>query len=101
VALSLLAAFFVAPYARPYDFPVLLIPLLVLVGDRLPELPAAALLMAVVLLPYVQFLLLLKYRRLYTTTDFILESTYFWIPLVLAAVWFATRRRGRVKDQTP
>jgi hypothetical protein len=101
VALGLLAAFFVAPYARPYDFPVLLIPLLVLLGDRLPELPAAALVMAVVLVPYFQFSLLLKYRKLYTTTDFILESTYFWIPLVLAAVWFATRGRARMKEQTP
>jgi hypothetical protein len=94
VALGLLAAFFVAPYARPYDFPVLLIPLLILLGDRLTERPAAALLMAVVLLPYIQFVVLLKYRRLYTTTDFILESTFFWIPLLLAVAWFATRGRA-------
>jgi hypothetical protein len=99
IALGLLAAFFVAPYARPYDFPVLLVPLLVLIGDRLRELPAAALLMAVVLLPYLQFLLLMKYRHLYTTTDFVLESSYFWIPLLLAAAWCATR--GRAASSVP
>jgi hypothetical protein len=101
IALGLLAAFFVAPYARPYDFPVLLVPLLVLLGDRLPERPAAALLVAVILLPYLQFFLLTKYRHLYTTTDFILESTYFWIPLLLAAAWFATGARAAAPVPMP
>jgi len=34
MALSVLAAFFVAPYARHYDFPVLAVPVLVLLGRR-------------------------------------------------------------------
>src|SRR5262249_31370389 len=57
VGLSVLAAFFVAPYARHYDFPVLLIPLVLLVRDRLNVLVGVALLGAVVLLPYVQLFL--------------------------------------------
>jgi hypothetical protein len=94
VVLGLLAAFFVAPYARPYDFPVLLIPLLVLLSDRLSDRAGAALLVAVALLPYLQFILLMKYRNLYTTTDFILESSFFWIPLLLLAAWFTTGARA-------
>src|SRR5262249_26321377 len=43
LALALLAVFFVAPYGRHYDFPVLLIPFLVLVGTRLPDWAGAAL----------------------------------------------------------
>src|SRR5205823_1117697 len=54
---GILAAFFVAPYARHYDFPVLLVPALLL-GNRLPQLASAGLLMALVVLPYVQFSLL-------------------------------------------
>ena len=37
IALGLLAAFFVAPYGRDYYFPVLCVPALVLIGDRLSE----------------------------------------------------------------
>jgi hypothetical protein len=101
VALGLLSAFFVAPYARPYDFPVLLIPLLVLLGDRLSERSGAALVVAVTLLPYVQFILLEKYRGLYTATDLVLESTFFWIPLVLSSAWFATGARGAAPMPVP
>lgn len=101
IALGLLAAFFIAPYARHYDFPVLLIPLLVLLDNRLPERSGTALLMALVLLPYLQFLLLAKYQHLYTTTNFYMESTYFWIPVVLTVAWFATEARNVTPGPKP
>src|SRR5262249_27779945 len=63
VALGLLAAFFVAPYGRHYDFPVLLIPLLILMEDRLSEKQAAVLLLSLILIPYLQFVLLVRYSR--------------------------------------
>ena len=44
LALGLLAACIVAPYGRHYDFPVLLIPLFVLLGTRLSEIAGAVLL---------------------------------------------------------
>jgi hypothetical protein len=101
ISLGLIAAFFVAPYARHYDFPVLLIPLLVLLGDRLAQRSGAALLLAVSLLPYLQFIVLVKYRYLYTKTDFFLESTYFWIPLLIATAWFATGARAAAPVPVP
>src|SRR5262249_27144477 len=52
LSISLLAVFFVAPYGQAYDFPVLLIPVLVLVGTRLPPIWGGALLLVVFLGPY-------------------------------------------------
>jgi hypothetical protein len=97
MALSLLAAFFVAPYARHYDFPVLLIPLLVLLGGRLRPLAAGLLALALVILPYVQLGLLVYYKPRYNPSGlFLLEGTFFWVPLVLTAAWLLSGRgRGR------
>jgi hypothetical protein len=93
-AIGLLAAFFVAPYGRHYDFPVLLVPLLVLLADRLSEKQGAILLLALMLIPYLQFVLLVRYSRLIVPgVDFNVECTYFWIPLVLAAIWFCAGSR--------
>ena len=94
MALGLLAVFFVAPYARHYDFVVLLIPTFVLIGDRLSDKAGALLLASLILVPYLQFALLVRYSRLVVPdVDFLLECTYFWIPLLLAALWMATRSR--------
>jgi hypothetical protein len=93
LALGLLAAFFIAPYGRHYDIPVLLIPAFLLIGGRLSEKAGSALLVALLILPYVQFSLLVKYSRLFTGgVNFFVEWTYFWIPALLAGTWFATRR---------
>jgi hypothetical protein len=100
MALGLLATFFVMPYARHYDFPVLLVPALLLLGDRLSEKAGAALLLALIVLPYFQFIVLLRYsRRIVPEVDFFIECTYFWVPVLLATVWFATWSRGRRKRQ--
>jgi hypothetical protein len=96
MARGLLAAFFVAPYARHYDFPVLLIPLLALRRDRLPAWAARVLILALVVLPYVQLFLLVHYKPLYNPSGlFLLEGTFFWVPLVLAVAWLATGRRQK------
>jgi hypothetical protein len=94
LALGALAAFFVAPYARHYDFPVLLVPLLVAVG-RLPRVAGWALVALLTVAPYVQLLLLAQYKAQQPEPGkFLVESTFFWVPLLLAAVWpFAARRR--------
>jgi hypothetical protein len=92
---GVLAAFFVAPYARHYDFPVLLIPALVL-SSRLPKWPGVALRAALLAVPYVQHFLLLEWQRRYDPSGgFLVESTYFWTPLSLTGLWlaFALRRK--------
>src|SRR5208337_1098570 len=96
IALGLLAAFFVAPYGRDYDFPVLWIPALVLIGERLSEKAGAALLVGLIVIPYLQFILLVRYSRLIVPeVDFYIECTYFWVPALLAILWFATDSRQR------
>jgi Glycosyltransferase family 87 len=90
-ALGTLAVFFVAPYARHYDCPLLLIPFLILLGGRLSPRVGTALLAALVVLPYVQIVLLVRLKE-WCNPDgrFLLESTFFWIPVLLAIAWFAT-----------
>jgi hypothetical protein len=94
IALALLVVFFAAPYGRHYDFPVLLIPFLVLIGTRLPEGAGAALLVALLLLPYLQYGALAPLKGLARTPGKLNpEFTFSWVPLILAAAWWATRRR--------
>jgi hypothetical protein len=94
MALGLLATFFVVPYGRDYDFPVLLIPALVLIGERLSEKAGALLLIGLIVVPYLQFILLVRYSRLVVpSVDFYLECTYFWVPALLAMLWIATESR--------
>ena len=55
---------------------------------------AGVLLMSLILVPYLQFVLLVRYSRLVVPdVDFFLECTYFWIPALLAALWFTTRSK--------
>jgi hypothetical protein len=103
LAWGILAAFFVAPYARHYDFPILLIPALLLLDGRIPRLAGTALVAALVVLPYIQFLLLAKYQPLYDPSGrFLLESTFFWVPVLLAALWAVSRKvAGRAPHPNP
>jgi hypothetical protein len=102
IALGILAAFFIAPYGRHYDYPILLIPLLVLLGCRLSEKWGTALLVAVVFLPYLQFGFLIRYQNYAKDRgDFVYESTYFWIPMILLSTWLATGWRPRPSTTTP
>ena len=92
LSVALLAADFVAPYGRHYDFPLLLIPLLVLLGTRLSEHTGTALLVALLLLPYGHYMVLDRLRVwLGFTGRLNPEFTFVWIPLLLAVAWFASR----------
>jgi len=96
-SLALLAPFFVAPYARPYDFPVLMIPALVLMGSRLGEL--ARLLLAFALTALVGL------HIIWLTANYVTpvvglrrpEFSYFWIPMLLGAFWLFHRGHGSRK----
>jgi hypothetical protein len=99
VALALIAPFFVAPYARPYDFPVLLIPALTLMGSHLSTLSRAMLAFSLTVLPALHILRL--------TTDFATpvvgvrrpEFTYFWIPLLIAMTWLCCVGNGSTEEK--
>jgi len=97
-AAGTLAAFFVAPYARHYDFPILLIPLLVLVDGRLAKPAGVALLVGLLAIPYGQVVFLGQLRDASDPSGkFLFEATYFWVPLLLAVVCClaASPRRAR------
>jgi hypothetical protein len=99
VGLGTLAAFFVAPYARHYDFPVLIVPCLVLLRNRLPRVVGTALMLTLILVPYVQFFILGRVKAAYHPDEkFLLECTFFWLPFVLTAWWFAAGRARGVSE---
>jgi hypothetical protein len=89
VALSILAVFFVAPTARPYDQPILMIPVLVLLGTRVRGVLAAAVVLSLLVLPYVHLLLWIP-----TVDRMPAHVWFFWIPLLLSALWFGSPITG-------
>jgi hypothetical protein len=96
IALGILAAFIVAPYARHYDFPVLLIPLFVLMGGRLPELAATGLLVTLLVLPYLHMGALMEFRVKYPKSGWLFpECTFLWIPALLTAAWLISEGVAR------
>jgi hypothetical protein len=100
VAVSTLASFLIAPYARHYDFPVLLLPLFLLLDRRLSALVGASLLTALVALPYAQLVFLYHLKEIHGPVfKWHGELTFFWVPLLLTAAWFLTDRRR--KRQAP
>jgi hypothetical protein len=99
-SLSILAVFFVAPYARHYDFPILVIPFVVILGRRLPPLVGSGLILLLVLAPYAQLAWLqhLKTQEV-PPGKFLLEATYFWVPVLVATAWFLSTRTSAPREQ--
>jgi hypothetical protein len=93
IALSLLTAFFLAPYGRVYDFPVLLIPLLLLLGGRLPEIWSIVLPFVFLALPFVHLLWLLTHGSTPygAVGNFMPQVWMFWIPSLLTIAWLGSR----------
>jgi hypothetical protein len=94
-ALSILATFFVTPSARAYDLPLLLIPVLVLLDRRIPEIVGATLLVVLIIVPYVHVLWWVPARE-----NIPAHVWLFWIPLLLASLWFGSQI-GRACIRTP
>jgi Glycosyltransferase family 87 len=95
IAMGILAAFIVAPYARHYDFPILLVPLFVLMGGRLPELAGTALMMALLVLPYVHMGAMMDFRQKYPTSQRFPECTFLWVPAILTGAWLIYEARAK------
>ncbi len=92
VGLALIAPFFVSPYARHYDFPILLVPAVVLVGECRPA-AAAALLAALLGLPYVHLALFSALAGWLGIAVFPgPQFTFLWMPVLIACAWFLTVR---------
>jgi hypothetical protein len=101
-SVALISVFFVAPYARHYDFPILLIPILLLANERLPCVAGTALLLSLVLLPYVQFVILFQMKEVYGPYfKYHGELSFFWIPVLIAMLWLVTSKRKSVFSLRP
>jgi hypothetical protein len=82
--LGILAAFFIAPYARAYDQAVLIVPLILLAG-RVRPMGTMMLLVVCIVLPAVQLCLGSTWGPEGR------EVKLFWPPLLLAVLWFVSR----------
>jgi hypothetical protein len=96
LALGAVAAFFVSPYAQLYDFPILVIPLLVLVADRLATRGGGILLAAALVAGWLHVYLLLRMNEIGNRYHYFDKYLFMWIPLLLAVVWFASERTGKL-----
>lgn len=94
VGLALLAPFFVIPYARPYDYPVLLVPTLTLMGSRLAGLPRAMLAGTLLVLPSLHIVRLAADYATPVVGARRPEFTYFWIPLLIGLLWLCCPANG-------
>lgn len=89
VGVSCLAVFFIAPYSQAYDFPLLLIPMLIVLNGQQGESRPLLLFLALMVLPYLHFVL---HSQLGRPHD---KYLYFWVPMVLALLWLQVERRGK------
>lgn len=90
LSLGVLAAFFVAPYSQPYDYCLLLVPLFLLLGSRQASPWGAAVIGVFLVGPYI--------HASYFPIGLEDKYTLFWLPVLVLAVWFATRKPvGRVE----
>src|SRR5207302_121480 len=99
-----LSAFFVAPYGQPYDFPVLLIPFLVLLERCRSEGSRTLMAMTVILVPYIHIYFAGHLTLWWLPPKPAHQVTFFWVPLLLAGLWLASglrTGRPRLADPSP
>jgi hypothetical protein len=95
LALGTIAAFFVSPYAQLYDFPVLVIPLLVLLEDRLSRWAGVVLLTIYIFLPYIHIVYLNYLIKSNRYTIYLDKFIFLWIPALLAGFLLVSGRSWR------
>jgi len=81
VGVSLIAPFFVAPYARHYDFAILLIPALILIAECKGTRSAWIWMGGLLVLPYLWLAIPGRSRFM-----------FFWLPLLIAVAWLRPDR---------
>jgi hypothetical protein len=68
----------------------------VLIGRRLSDKAGTALLVAFLVLPYINLAIIVKFRERYPSTIRLFpEWTFIWIPLLVIVTWFATEALGK------
>ena len=76
-----------------------LIPAFVLIGHRLSEKAGAVLLVALLVLPYVNLGIIVEFRERYPSTVRLFpEFTFLWIPLLVILCWFATEMKRQPQN---
>ena len=94
--IGLIAPFFLAPYARCYDLPLLIIPALILLGTgKLSAAMRGALVFTWTALVGLHILVLTATMTVPTVGVRRTEFGYFWIPVLIAALWIACVSSGR------
>jgi hypothetical protein len=91
-AAGFLAPFFVVPYARAYDFPVLLVPALALLGARISPLTRMMLAASLTVVAGLHILAVTTNWEPAVIGVRRQEFTYFWIPVLLALAWAVVPR---------
>jgi hypothetical protein len=79
IALALLAVPLISPYNQDYDLALLAIPVIVLVGERLPPVWAATVLLVFLIGPYI--------HAFWFLTGPGAKVGFLWVPVVLTAAW--------------
>ena len=101
--LALVAPFFVVPYARAYDFPVLLVPALALVGASLTPLLRGMLVATLTILVALHIAVVTTNWQPAIVGVRRDEFTYFWVPALIAFAWLLAGHRepARVSAELP
>lgn len=94
LAMASFGAFFISPYAQLYDFPILVIPLLILLGHRLPRRGGLALLTAFLVIPFAHAILLSRASTHGYYSIYLDKYLMMMMPVILAACWLVTGLTG-------
>jgi hypothetical protein len=97
LGLGLIASFFVAPYSRDYDFPLLIVPAVILVASRLRERLGAMLVVLFLLLPLLQALWISSLEPGKNAAMTRLEFIGFWLPALLVLLWWRSGATGAAR----
>ncbi len=90
--LGLIAPFFVVPYARAYDFPVLLIPALALIGSKMTAMSRGLMIASLTVLTGLHIAAVTTNWEPAIVGVRRPEFTYFWISLLIALTWLVFHR---------
>jgi hypothetical protein len=100
LGLAMIVTFIVAPYARYYDYPLLMLAILPLIGERIGQPRGNMMALVLLTFPTIQLVWL---AALYTAPPVVgvtrPEFTYFWVLMLVAAAWIYSDSPGTMLDK--